>query len=53
VVTGTEQQTVKGGEFRLKSPLSHSLITGDSIHVTFVNESHVDIMFFWLDMKGI
>jgi WD40 repeat protein len=53
VVTGTEQQIVKCGEFRLESPLSHSLTTGDSTHVTFVNESHVDIMFFWLDMKGI
>jgi WD40 repeat protein len=53
VVTGAEQQTVKGGEFRLESPLSHSLTTGDSTYVTFVNESHVDVMFFWLDMKGI
>jgi len=53
VVTGVEQQTAKGGEFRLESPLSHSLTTGDSTHVTFVNRSHVDIMFFWLDREGI
>ncbi|KAF7507209.1 hypothetical protein GJ744_010891 [Endocarpon pusillum] len=53
VVTGAEQQTVKGVEFRLESPLSHSLTTGDSTHVTFVNESHVDVLFFWIDMKGI
>lgn len=53
VATGAEKRTVEGGEFRLESPLSHSLTTGDSTHVTFVNESDVDVMFFWLDMNGI
>jgi WD40 repeat protein len=53
VVTGAVQHTVNGRELRLESPLSHSLTTGDSAHVTFVNESHFDIMLFWIDMEGI
>ncbi|TVY71375.1 Vegetative incompatibility protein HET-E-1 [Lachnellula suecica] len=52
VLTGAEIRSVQGGVFRLESPLSHSLSTGDSTHVTFVNESDVNVMFFWLDMNG-
>jgi WD40 repeat protein len=53
VATGAAQRTVDGGDFRLESPLSHSLTTGDSTHVTFVNESKAEVMFFWLDVEGI
>ena len=53
VTTGAVKQRVEGAEFRHESPLSHSMTTGESTHVTFINESDVDVMFFWLDMNGI
>lgn len=53
LVTGAAQRTIQGGKRRLGSPLSHSLVSGEATHVTFVNESYVDVMFFWLDMNGI
>lgn len=51
--TGTSRYQVEGAMTRLESPLSFSLTTGDSTHVSFANHSHFDINFFWLDIDGI
>jgi WD40 repeat protein len=53
VTNGALVITTSGDNIRLESPLSHSLTTGDSTHVTFSNQSNFDINCFWTDTQGI
>jgi hypothetical protein len=53
IATGVVKFTIAGDNIRLESPLSYSLMTGDSTYVTFANDSTFDVNCFWIDTKGV